>query len=194
MKKVIKFIKERLSFLTCWYLIIGCSLSIILDFIFKTSYINTFSILSVLILFMVIYFQEEINNEKLSKEIKRSIEKEKEIYEQYRSITDMIKIDMELLNGYKEDLIENVSYYSKMVENEVEADVANTIDEFIDDLDGGDTIFLIGVNHNKAIWKIRMAGKPIYYTQLNSVMEMLSKHFREIAEPDGFIIYNGIEN
>lgn len=162
-----------ISFVYCF--IVVCFIAL------KVKYLDYINCISTAILFYIICFQDIKNKNKIKEERTK-------IFNNYRDITEMITRDMERLYGYSDKMMKDIAIYSKMVENEVEADVANTIAEFSQEVGSNNTIILVSINHKTATWGMRMSGKPIYLTQLNALMELIRTHFEEVSGPNEFII------
>ena len=174
-----------ISFIYCFIVVYFMALFASLNKVMYLYYING---ISTAILFYIICLQDIKNENKIKEERIK-------IFNNYRDITEMITRDMERLYGYSDKMIKDIAIYSKMVENEVDADVANTIVEFSKQVASNNTIILIHIDHKKEIWGARISGKPIYLTQLSAILELVRLHFEEVSGPNEFVIKKtNIEN
>jgi hypothetical protein len=111
------------------------------------------------------------------------------------TLDDAITI-IEHITGYREDLIDEIAIYSKMVHTGVPAPVTNAIVSLAQELKDSDTVFLIRVSHDEGAWYIRVAGKPIHLKQALFIMDLIKDRIRNSASKKGFIFKkeNGIVN
>lgn len=115
-----------------------------------------------------------------------------------RAQTDMAKSYKDLLNkssalidqflGYDEKLSEELAIYSQMAARGVEAPIANTIINFANDTSDDYTAILIGIDHAGAKWNVRFAGRTIYLSQLESVLNLAKEHFEKNAGKAGSLV------
>lgn len=187
-KKIMKRIKE--FFGENWLIIISLGIVFIITFCIISCVVNpsTLTLLALLGWITALIFSAALWKERLFSDIK-VLKAKIEVAESYNEALEQTKNSIEFFTGYNEHMLENVAIYSQMASRGVDAPIANSIITFSQELGLENTVLLINIDHLHKEWSVRVAGKPIYMSQLKAIWTLVNNRLKEMAKPhSGMVI------